>query len=153
MSPLTTKVVYCLAKQCHHISLVMKASGAILSYHLSRSLLCSYNSVLVWLAIIPFSLCVPAMRHSWYNNGKCGDIFIVCTQNRESLLSFCTLLFSISMRNVKLMIVRFFFSITFSRPLLYCVYVEWGIVISMQAINDLFVLHAHRMLNQALKST
>lgn len=79
MSPLTTKVVHCLAKQCHHISLVMKALGAILVLRLAPATSWKDNVILVWLAIIQLSLCVPAMRHSCYNNRKRGDIFIVCT--------------------------------------------------------------------------
>lgn len=76
MSPLTTKVVYCLAKQYHHISLVMKrrpvfvvrtgrSHAAVLAIIASTE----FSSLYVWLDA--------AFRDG--NNGKCGDIFIVCT--------------------------------------------------------------------------
>lgn len=50
MSPLTTKVVYCLAKQCHHISLVMKRFPS-----LSIAYTSIYSAV---LSIITVSLCI-----------------------------------------------------------------------------------------------
>lgn len=88
MSPLTTKVVYCLAKQCHHISLVMKGSRRRCRLRLTPVVRRASHSALWTLggsrdrvvSLAPLSESLYVMRHSWHNNGKCGDIFIVCTQ-------------------------------------------------------------------------